>query len=298
MILVDRYPTRTGTACSLLPRVDPVVYRREGTVEVLDPVQVALFETNGFLAFNQLVDPLTVDDMRDEVARLMEDPDLRSSERTVLEPGSAEVRSIFEVHRISPVIRRLVEDARLVEPVRQILGSPVYVHQTRVNFKPGFEGREFAWHSDFETWHAEDGMPAARAVSISIALTPNYPCNGSLMVIPGSHRTFVTTVGETPPDHYRTSLRSQAVGVPDHGALRALVDDGGIETIIGEPGSAVMFDCNAMHGSAGNITPYPRSNIFIVYNSVENALVEPFAAAGRRPTFIASRDFTPAGHGI
>lgn len=295
MTVIDRYPTRTGTKSSLLPRVDPVVYHREGTVEVLDPIQVALFETNGFVAFNQLLDPPLVEGLRHEAARLSEDRSVRSSERIVFEPGSEEVRSIFELHRISDEFRRLVEDPRLTGPVRQILGSNVYVHQTRVNLKPGFEGREFAWHSDFETWHAEDGMPAARAVSISIALTPNYTFNGSLMLIPGSHHTFVTTMGATPPDHYRSSLRAQEVGVPDHDSLRALVERGGIATITGDPGSAVLFDCNAMHASAGNITPYPRSNIFVVYNSVENTLLEPFAAPNRRPSFIASRDFTPAG---
>ena len=48
-----------------------------------------------------------------------------------------------------------------------------------------------------------------------------------------------------------------------------------------------------MHGSGNNITPYPRSNLFLVFNSVENTLVEPFAAARPRPEYIASRDFTP-----
>jgi hypothetical protein len=48
----------------------------------------------------------------------------------------------------------------VVGPARQLLGSDVYVHQSRVNFKPGFNGQDFYWHSDFETWHAEDGMPA------------------------------------------------------------------------------------------------------------------------------------------
>nr|AHE14903.1 EctD domain protein [uncultured bacterium] len=47
----------------------------------------------------------------------------------------------------------------------------------------------------------------------------------------------------------------------------------------------------AQHGA--NITPYPRSNVFIVFNSVENAAVEPFAAPVPRPTFIGARDFTP-----
>ncbi|MFQ5599830.1 MAG: ectoine hydroxylase, partial [Candidatus Krumholzibacteriia bacterium] len=57
----------------------------------------------------------------------------------------------------------------------------------------------------------------------------------------------------------------------------------------------VFFDCNAMHGSNGNITPYPRSNVFFVYNSVENALVEPFGGLEPRPEYIASRDFRPIG---
>jgi ectoine hydroxylase len=50
-----------------------------------------------------------------------------------------------------------------------------------------------------------------------------------------------------------------------------------------------------MHGSGSNITPFARSNIFLVFNSVENALVEPFAASRPRPDFVASRDFTPLG---
>ncbi|MGW3553995.1 ectoine hydroxylase, partial [Streptomyces griseoincarnatus] len=47
------------------------------------------------------------------------------------------------------------------------------------------------------------------------------------------------------------------------------------------------------HGSGDNITPYPRSNVFIVFNSVENTAGEPFAAPARRPAFVAARDFTP-----
>jgi ectoine hydroxylase len=63
--------------------------------------------------------------------------------------------------------------------------------------------------------------------------------------------------------------------------------------LCGPAGSATFFDCNMMHGSNGNITPSPRVNLFLVYNSVDNALVEPFAAPAPRPTFIASRTFEP-----
>ncbi len=56
-----------------------------------------------------------------------------------------------------------------------------------------------------------------------------------------------------------------------------------------------MSDCNMMHSSGNNITPFPRSNIFIVFNSAENVPGEPFAAASPRPTWVASRVFTPVG---
>jgi ectoine hydroxylase len=53
----------------------------------------------------------------------------------------------------------------------------------------------------------------------------------------------------------------------------------------------VIFDCNVMHGSNGNITPFPRANAFLVYNALSNRLVTPFGAKAPRPPFIADREF-------
>ncbi len=91
----------------------------------------------------------------------------------------------------------------------------MYIHQSRINYKSGFRGREFYWHSDFETWHVEDGLPAMRTLSCSVSLTPNTEHNGPLMVIPGSHRKYVACIGETPENHNLKSLRMQEYGVPD-----------------------------------------------------------------------------------
>lgn len=290
----DRYPTRLARRQAPVARRDPVVYGSGSGPLAAD--RCAGFASQGFVVVDRLVDDDAVQALLAEVERLAADPALADDERVVREPGGDDVRSVFEVHRRSPLIAELVGSPTVAGIARQLLGSEVYVHQSRANRKPGFVGREFAWHSDFETWHAEDGMPGARAVSLSLALTPNFVHNGSLMIIPGSHRTFVPTVGETPDDHYRASLRRQEVGVPDRDSLRALVEEAGdIAVVTGGAGSAVFFDCNAMHGSSANITPFPRTNLFVVYNSVENALREPFAASSRRPEFVASRDFTPVG---
>ncbi|MNR37111.1 Phytanoyl-CoA dioxygenase (PhyH) [compost metagenome] len=103
-----------------------------------------------------------------------------------------------------------------------------------------------------------------RAFSCSIALQDNHANNGPLMVIPGSHRTFVSCVGETPDENYKSSLRRQEYGVPDQESLKQLAKQGGIVAPTGKAGSILLFDCNLMHGSNSNITPDPRSNVFIV----------------------------------
>ena len=72
-----------------------------------------------------------------------------------------------------------------------------------------------------------------------------------------------------------------------------LADQGGIRQMTGKAGSVVFFDCNAMHGSTGNISPWPRANVFMVYNSVHNTLNAPKYGLKPRPEYIATRsDFT------
>ncbi|MFF2963448.1 ectoine hydroxylase [Streptomyces sp. NPDC057963] len=291
-VRTDLYPTR-GAAEMITPRQDPVVWSAPGAPGPVAAKDLQGFERDGFLTVDQLIAPAEVAVYHAELDRLIADPAVRADERSIIEPTSQKVRSVFEVHRISEVFARLVADERVVGRARQILGSDVYVHQSRINVKPGFGASGFYWHSDFETWHAEDGLPNMRAVSVSIALTENHDTNGGLMIMPGSHTSFLGCAGETPKDNYKKSLKMQDAGTPSDEALTKLADRHGIKLFTGRAGSATWFDCNCMHGSGDNITPYPRSNVFIVFNSVENTAEEPFAAPARRPEFIGARDFTP-----
>jgi ectoine hydroxylase len=290
----DPYPTRVSDQPELLERTDPVAW---GTADdgPLDAEQVDAFDREGVLLLEGVFDDDEVAGFKRRLDELSADPTVRADERTITELETEDVRSIFEIHRTDELFAKLSRDPRVADVARQLLASDVYIHQSRINVKPGFAGEGFWWHSDFETWHAEDGMPRMRCLSASVTLTDNFPINGPLMVIPGSQRTFVTTVGQTPDDHYKASLKKQEIGVPDHDSLRTLVDryDGEIRQLTGKAGSVVFFDCNIMHGSGSNISPFPRSNVFLVFNSVENAVEEPFAAASPRPAFIAAREVTP-----
>jgi ectoine hydroxylase len=128
-----------------------------------------------------------------------------------------------------------------------------------------------------------------RAISVSVFLTESHEFNGPLMLIPGSHRTYVRCAGETPENHYEQSLRRQEFGVPNRNALETLVQQGGIVAPTGPAGSVVFFECNTMHGSAGNLSPTPRINLFAVYNSMHNLLVDPFCHRPPRPDYLAER---------
>ena len=255
--LEDLYPSRVVGAATFIERVEPVVYSGPDTaLGPLDEETLLNYAQSGFIFLESLFSEPEVAAMQRELDELRANERVRQSEIAVTEALSGEIRSIFAVHTVSDPFLRLASDERLLGMARQILGSDVYLHQARVNFKPGFRG-------------------------------------GPLMLMPGSHRKFCPCEGRTPDDHYLQSLKKQDYGVPGDAQLKWMADEYGIVVPKGPVGSVTLFDCNLMHGSNGNITPYPRSNAFFVYNSIDNALEEPYAAEHRRPWFLGNREPQP-----
>ncbi|ABM16042.1 MULTISPECIES: ectoine hydroxylase [Mycolicibacterium] len=286
----DRYPTRLDTQIDPIAREEPTVWgsAANGPLAAADLDSMA---SNGYMVRRDAVEAAWLPALTAELDRVAATADPRDP-RIIREPGGS-IRSVFQPHLFSDLISEVVTLDTVLPVARQLLGSDVYLHQARINMMPGFTGTGFYWHSDFETWHAEDGMPEMRAVSCSIALTQNFPYNGSLMVMPGSHRVFYPCVGATPRDNHASSLVKQEIGVPSHATLTAAADRHGIDQVTGPAGTALWFDCNIMHGSGSNITPYPRSNIFLVFNSVENRLLAPYRAETPRPEYLAARTSQP-----
>ncbi len=70
--------------------------------------------------------------------------------------------------------------------------------------------------------------------------------------------------------------------------MTKLVDKGGIVAPTGKPGGLLLFHGNLVHGSAGNITPYPRKIVYLTLNAVSNYIRKP-----TRPEWIAHTDFSP-----
>ncbi len=287
---LDEYPTRLNGPESMTKRRDPVMWKQWDESAPIARHEAEHYAEKGYLIRNDLFSQQEIAQLIETSAALRNDGQSIRSEDLVVEPGSDAVRTIFRLDEHSAVFARLAADARLANVARFLLGDEVYLHQSRLNYKPGFTGKEFYWHSDFETWHAEDGLPRMRTVSASVLLTDNSALNGPLMLIPGSHKQFIACHGETPDANHKSSLQKQEIGVPSREVLEKLATQAGLDAATGPAGTVIFFECNTLHASNGNVTPFPRSNAFFVYNAVSNTPSAPFAATKPRPAFLANRE--------
>lgn len=288
MLAEDRYPTRHGGAPAMLRREEPVLWQGWHASAPLSSTQCRQWRDQGFLVLPDLLTAGEVDILGREATRLQADRSLLKAESAIREADSKDLRSLFQPQKYSGAVAKLLRDDRLLDIAEFLLDSEVYAHQSRINYKPAFRGGGFYWHSDFETWHAEDGLPLMRTVSMSILLTDNTSANGPLLLVPGSHRWFLSCPERTPEGNFRKSLRDQRIGIPGDTMIATLASDG-IHACTGHAGTVVVFDCNTLHGSANNISPWPRSNLFFVYNSTENLPGAPYCGRAPRPSFVAER---------
>ena len=191
-------------------------------------------------------------------------------------------RSAFAVHRLNEAYDILGRHPRLVEPLMQLWGEGVYLHQYKINAKAKFTGDVWQWHQDYGNWLEKDGMPEPRAMNISVFLDEVFAFNGALMLIPKSHRHGVL---ESSKDDATTSF---PLYTQSQETVERLVEEGGLVVPTGKPGSMLMFDGNLVHGSAGNITPFPRNIVYLTLNACSNAIQKP-----TREEWLAHQDFTP-----
>ncbi|KAJ8136048.1 hypothetical protein OY671_010739, partial [Metschnikowia pulcherrima] len=157
----------------------------------------------------------------------------------------------------------------MIEPVEQVFGEKVYMHQYKINAKSAFTGDVWQWHQDYGTWKRDDGMPQPLAMNIAVFLDEVMPINGPLMSVPKSQNT-----GDLKASH-ELATTSYPLWTSDEETVTRLVKQGGIVAPTGKPGGMSMFHGNSVHGSSGNITPYPRKIVYSTSNSVSNYIRTP-----------------------
>jgi len=243
----------------------------------LTPAQFQEFEEQGYIFLPEVFSQEEVDLLRSEAEGIY-----KTERKEVWREKSGAPRTAFAAHTYNEAFRILGAHPRLIEPVEQFFGEKLYMHQYKINAKSAFDGEVWQWHQDYGTWARDDGMPEPRAMNISVFIDEVMPINGPLMLIPRSHRHGTLEAG------HDTSTTSYPLWTLDHAMVARLVEEGGIVAPTGKPGSVLMFHGNLVHGSAGNITPYPRKIVYLTLCAVSNHIRKP-----TRPDWIAHTDFTP-----
>jgi ectoine hydroxylase len=192
------------------------------------------------------------------------------------------VRTNFAAHMYSYPFAKLARHPRMVEPIKELFGEDVYMHQFKINGKQAFDGDVWQWHQDYGTWMNDDQMPAARAMNVAIFLDEVNEFNGPLMFIPGSHKQGVLDAA------HDTSTTSYPLWVITNEAIKKLVDHGGIVAPKGPAGSMILFHGCLVHASTSNLSPWNRVSVYLSLCAVSNHI-----RRFKRPGYIAHRDFTP-----
>jgi ectoine hydroxylase len=239
--------------------------------------QLQQFEREGYLFLPDLFSAEEVAVLRDEAVAIF-----RTDRKEIWREKSGSPRTAFAAHTYNEGFRLLGAHPRMIRPVEQVFGEQLYMHQFKINAKSAFDGEVWQWHQDYGTWARDDGMPEPRAMNIAVFVDEVLPINGPLMLVPRSHTEGVLKAG------HDTSTTSYPLWTLDNATVERLVRQGGIVTPTGKPGALLMFHGNLVHGSAGNITPYPRKIVYLTLNAVSNYIRTP-----TRPDWIAHRDFRP-----
>ncbi len=239
--------------------------------------QLATFDKEGWLFLPEAFSEEEVELLRHEA-----DVVYASTREEVWRESSGVARTAFAAHTYNEGFRRLGAHPRLIEPVEQLLGGKLYMHQYKVNAKAAFEGEVWQWHQDFGTWHRDDEMPEPLAMNIAVFLDDVTAYNGPLFLIAGSHKQGVLSAG------HDLETTSYPLWTLDKETVRRLADEGGIVAPTGKGGGILMFHCNIVHASPPNISPYDRRIVYLSLCRTDNHI----RAFNRKP-WIAHRDFTP-----
>jgi L-proline 4-hydroxylase len=239
--------------------------------------QLAQFDRDGYVFLPEMFTAAEAAVLRAEA-----DTIYAMDREEVWRESSGAPRTAFAAHTYSEPFRRLGRHPRLIRPVEQVLGGPVYMHQYKVNAKAAFDGEVWQWHQDYGTWQRDDAMPEPLAMNVAVFLDEVSAANGPLLFLPGSHRDGVYEAG------HDLATTSYPLWTLDRATITALAERGGIVAPVGPAGSMLMFHGCLVHASPPNISPFGRVIVYLSLCRVDNHIRQ-----FKRAEWIAHRDFTP-----
>jgi phytanoyl-CoA hydroxylase len=172
-------------------------------------------------------------------------------------PGGNTARRLLQAYDRGAVFRDWAGAAAVVDPLRQLLGPAVMlsrVHHNCVMTKQPRYSSVTGWHHDIRYWSFE----RPELISVWLALGREYPNNGCLSFLPGTH---MLEIG--PP-----RLDSELFLREDLLENQALIATRATPEL--HPGDVVFFHCRTFHAAGSNHTDAVKLSLVYTYHAADN----------------------------
>lgn len=202
----------------------------------LDPMEIKVFKSQGYLFISELLDPSIVDDLRNEV---LENVRLACGDK----PSKLAQTNQYLKGSLTD---SLVNSPELLNLAESLLGGPSTIHSPFTAVKSAKVGGAFHFHQDNQ-YTFLDGP----ALNFWIALNNMTPENGCLAICPGSHKSGTFEAQQSPDkDEHQTITYEVDEYLPAR--IRA--------------GDCIVFDRLLVHGSGKNNTNEDRVAYALQYH--------------------------------
>jgi len=217
----------------------------------LSPDDLHTYRSKGFVVVRGVLGAEEIDALREECGRLWDrddifaDGNLRVERRSAVTGGTVRDR-LDPVVDISPPLRRLTEDDRILAIARDAIGCDARLFKDKLIFKrPGTMG--YGAHQEFGYW--EDlGYPGDAFVNIQVCIDDSSAESGPVEFVAGFHDRRLPGPPEEPRDVDET-----------------LFDPGQWEPAVARAGDVVTFHALTPHRSGPNVSDGRRAALFLTY---------------------------------
>jgi chlorinating enzyme len=166
--------------------------------------------------------------------------------------GRLDARVNRKPHLLLTWLNRLVRDARILDPVEDVLGPNILCWGSGFFIKNSHDPARVTWHQDSTYW----GLSKPHVVTAWIAFTPSNSGNGCMRVIPGSHTQAQLSHRDTfAADNLLSRGQEIAVEVEESRAV----------DIVLAPGQMSLHHVLLVHGSESNRSDTRRIGFAIRY---------------------------------
>jgi phytanoyl-CoA hydroxylase len=231
---------------------------------MLTQEQIDFYHENGFLHIPQVFDKAEIDELSDEMDRLVEEWAFTSPgwsgpwRQAYMDPETekqSKLTAMHDLHFYSAAWMRAVTHPKLVAAMSDLLGPNVELHHSTMHIKPPQTGHPFPMHQDNPFYHHSN----ERYADVLVHLDDTSHANGEIRFLAGSHKAgplphiIHTESGPcTPHLPFEVFKLEETVPVP------------------AKRGDVVVFNLFTIHGSYINTTKQPRRLVRVGYRDPQN----------------------------